>query len=228
MQFLEQYRSQHPQALILDDGDNFLNYGSPGKLPIITTAFQLSPYDVINLGDQDLAFAPQEYFKVQGIVKHFGEPILIKKGKTTYSILPVIHPDTRRFYPPDTFKGMSFSDPMVDIKEWLQSLPSPETFTVLLSHSGFQVDTTYAHAYPQIDLIVGGHSQTKIDSLYAVNGVPVVQAGGNAQYVGEIRFTLEGDKPAPVYYHLYPLKSDMRTHPKMETLLQRFHQGMTQ
>lgn len=135
-----------------------MNYDSPEKRSIIVTAIHIGQYDVINLGDPDLAFAPSKYFKVNEMIKNQGQSIIIRKGKTTFAVFPVIHPNTMRFYPPNTFKGTVFSNPRDDIKKWQSSLPSPDTFTILLSHSGTHKDGRYARLFPEIDLIVGGHS----------------------------------------------------------------------
>jgi len=222
-QFIHEYREKYPDALVVDNGDNFLSYDTELKFPIIITAFQLSRYDVINLGDQDLAFAPDDYFEVKGVINRHGRALSLPKGGTSFSVLPVMHPSTRKFYPENTFANAQFSNPVVDIKEWLRTTQSREVFTVLLSHSGFQEDAAYAQAFPDINLIIGGHSQTRIDTLLTVNGVPIVQGGGNAQYVGEIRFVKEADRFNPVYYHLHPLRKEMANHPKMDALLESYH-----
>ncbi len=227
-QFITEYRENHPDVLVLDNGDNFVNYDHELKIPIIIAAFHVCRYDVINPGDQDLAFAPPDYFAVRGIINHHGKALSLRKGETSFSVLPVMHPDTRKFYPENTFKDVQFSNPIDDIKEWLRTNQKREVFTILLSHSGFQEDENYAQTFPEIDLIIGGHSQTRIDTLHTVNGVPIVQAGGNAQYVGEIRFVRDGDRFTPTYYHLHPLRPEMASHPKMEALLEDYHEKTSQ
>ena len=47
---------------------------------------------------------------------------------------------------------------------------------------------------PGIDVVVGGHSHTVLTSPIMANGrTPVVQAGHNGGYLGELTVTIDGD-----------------------------------
>lgn len=58
---------------------------------------------------------------------------------------------------------------------------------VLLSHVGVENDSIIAASVPEIDLIIGGHSHTRLDEPVVVNGVPIVQTGSRGTTAGEIR-----------------------------------------
>jgi len=228
VQFILEYRERHPEVLVLDNGDNFLNYGSPEKEPVILAAFRLIPYDVINLGDQDLAFAPREYFALRPVIRTRGNAIVVRRKAVTFTVLPVIHANTRKFYPENTFQRYKFSDPSDDIKRWLLDTGQKPVFRILLSHSGYEADLEYARRFQGIDLILGGHSQTRIDTLNIRNGIPVLQAGGNAEYVGEVRFRKQGSGYEPVAYALHPMTLQMPTNRNMQTLLNDYHRRIGQ
>ena len=68
---------------------------------------------------------------------------------------------------------------------------------ILLTHCGFEHDSEIAAAYDsnlpsesgtiRIDMIIGGHSHTRLPSPVIVNGVRIVQTGGKGVEPGEIR-----------------------------------------
>lgn len=68
-----------------------------------------------------------------------------------------------------------------------------------LTHIGLENDAALAEAYPQLDLIIGGHSHHYIEEAVFVGDVLIAQAGGNRHevsrehpvYLGKITITLE-------------------------------------
>lgn len=54
---------------------------------------------------------------------------------------------------------------------------------VALTHIGLESDVALAEEFPQIDVIIGGHSHHMIEEAVLVNGVLVAQAGGNQHVV---------------------------------------------
>ena len=223
--FIETYRRAHPGVLVVDGGDNFIDYHPPEVEAIITTAFRTARYDIINLGDQDIAYGTDEYFQLQPLMRDPAVPVTIKKDGITFSIMPVIHPAVTRFYPEFIFNDIDLEGQDDKIEAWLESV-APQSFRILLSHSGFDQDQLYARRFPEIDLIIGGHSQTLLDTLTVVNGVPIAQAGGAAAYIGEVRFTRSGGEYAPSHYQLHALTLDMPDHPKIIALVQAYKNGL--
>jgi 5'-nucleotidase len=73
---------------------------------------------------------------------------------------------------------------------------------ILLSHSGYQIDRYIADATTGIDVIVGGHTNTYLnsndedaDGPYPTvqNGVQIVQAYAYGKYLGELNVTFDAD-----------------------------------
>jgi 2',3'-cyclic-nucleotide 2'-phosphodiesterase (5'-nucleotidase family) len=69
---------------------------------------------------------------------------------------------------------------------------------ILVSHCGVDRDSGIANYYdaaslpegaakPRIDLIVGGHSHTRLETAAVIRGIPIVQTGARCQAVGEVR-----------------------------------------
>jgi 2',3'-cyclic-nucleotide 2'-phosphodiesterase (5'-nucleotidase family) len=217
--FIEEYRKQNTNVLVIDNGDNFIEYMNPGFEQVITETMKMLDYDVINLGDQDVAYAYEEYFELGAVVKNLGEDIKLRKGDIKYSILPLLHPGTTRFYPDFIFIGYGIEDYREQIETWLNRAYVRDSFKILLSHSGLDQDKELAAAYPEIDLIVGGHSQTVVDTPLVVAGVPIVQAGGYAGFVGEIHFSKTPSGYNVSSYQLHTLSPEAPDHPDVLKLI---------
>lgn len=74
---------------------------------------------------------------------------------------------------------------------------------VLLSHLGAGADTQLAQAVPGMDIILGGHTHTKLSTprmvkvgertAFSLGAVPIVQASYHGQYVGKTRLVFRCD-----------------------------------
>ncbi|MDD4730113.1 MAG: metallophosphoesterase, partial [Dysgonamonadaceae bacterium] len=89
------------------------------------------------------------------------------------AIVSVLHinntgiPDTH----PDNVKGVTFKDPIEIANDYLFLKDSCDVF-VMLNHFGFENDVMLAKQLPTntVDVIIGGHSHTKIDKERIYNG----------------------------------------------------------
>jgi 2',3'-cyclic-nucleotide 2'-phosphodiesterase (5'-nucleotidase family) len=89
-------------------------------------------------------------------------------------------------------KNILFPDP-VKTAEKYKFLRENNVF-VGLFHTGLETDIEIANAVPELDLILGGHSHTKIDTGMIQNGVLITQASAYLQYVGETRISVKNGK----------------------------------
>ena len=70
-------------------------------------------------------------------------------------------------------------------------------FTVLLTHIGIEADIELAKILdPEwgVDVIIGGHSHTKLDEPVVVNGIPIVQAAYGTNQIGRFDITVDTDE----------------------------------
>jgi len=86
--------------------------------------------------------------------------------------------------------------------------------TVLLTHIGFDSDVELAKMLkPEwgVDMIIGGHSHTILDTPVEVNGVLVAQAGVGTDQIGRFDITVDDDTNAIVEYkwRLIPITDDL-------------------
>jgi 5'-nucleotidase/UDP-sugar diphosphatase len=70
----------------------------------------------------------------------------------------------------------------------------PQTdLIVLLTHNGVEEDKELARAISGADIIVGGHSHTRLSEPVVENGVIIVQAGSYCKNLGELTIQICGD-----------------------------------
>jgi len=79
---------------------------------------------------------------------------------------------------------------------------------IVLSHMGLGYDRYLAQATEGLDLIVGGHSHVELEKPEIVNGVLIVQAGSNCQFLGRIDLDVEGDSIADYHGRLIPMLTE--------------------
>lgn len=99
-------------------------------------------------------------------------------------------PDTH----PDHVKGFAFKDPFQTAQEYL-FLRDQSDVLIMLNHMGFEQDVKIAMQLPSnaVDVIIGGHSHTKVEKEQIHNGVLITQAGHRLNYATLIKLTVNPD-----------------------------------
>lgn len=126
------------------------------------------------------------------------EPYKILKTKKGFEIfcLGVIETSTKigdRYIPsthPDRVKEIDFPYFSEVIGQY-KSHKKENNLCVLLSHLGQGQDVKMARQYGFLDLIVGGHSHSKISKPYIENNALICQAGSRGSYIGQIELMID-------------------------------------
>ncbi len=95
---------------------------------------------------------------------------------------------------------------------------------ILLTHQGYEEDKALAKMLRGVDVIVGGHSHTRVPDPKRVNGVIVAQAGSNLQSLGRLDLQVAGDSVVSYQGALIPLIMDSvrSPNPRMEELVSAY------
>ena len=114
--------------------------------------------------------------------------------------------------------AVKFADPVETAKEMVKLLRETEKVDVViaLTHGGMVKDkdgrytngedVQLARDVLDIDVVISGHSHTVLKEAFIVNDrTPVVQAGKNGEYLGELVIAMDGGKPKVVSYNLLPI-----------------------
>ena len=83
---------------------------------------------------------------------------------------------------------------------------------VLLSHSGYDTDIEFAKNYQDIDLIIGGHSQTLLKDASHIYDTYIVQAGKAGYRIGVLKLKIENSKIEQVENKLILLNKKIKNH----------------
>src|SRR5690606_23217962 len=130
---------------------------------------------------------------------------LIDKGGIRFGLFGLLGNNAVAVSP--MIKPVTFADPVITAKAMVAKLREEGAeVVILLAHMGVvqQDDGSWrgeevelVEQVPGIDIVVGGHSHVALPQPVLVNGhTPVVQAGSEIQYLGELRMTI-GDDGVP-------------------------------
>ena len=110
---------------------------------------------------------------------------------------------------PKYFTDLKFEDPEKVLKSYKKELKKYD-FKIALTHLGAKKDRVVAENNQWLDLIIGGHSHTRMEPLEQYKNVRVTQAGGNVKYLGVNTVMFVDKKIISIENHLIPLKFQER------------------
>lgn len=106
---------------------------------------------------------------------------------------------------------------------------SPD-LVILISHTGFQEDKALADSVPGIDIILGGHSHTPVDTAWVgVHKTIVVQTPGKASNIGRLDVLVSPAGGVDTFvWQLVPLYTrSFPEDPKMRAVIEEATRGVT-
>lgn len=119
---------------------------------------------------------------------------------------------TARFNPYYHKLGWDVKDLFETLDRELMGLRDETDIIVLLSHTGINSDEDIAKRYPEIDLIIGGHTHHLLATGELVNDVLLTAAGKFCAHVGEV--AIYWDHKTKKVRHKVARTTDVRTYPK--------------
>ena len=131
-------------------------------------------------------------------------------GGKKVAIFSYTSEDAFGFTPEERLKSGIWYVKIVDykspLKGFIESKRKDNDLLVVISHAGIEADQALAQEFPEIDVIIGAHSQTFLNQPTKVGRTVIAQAAGDGQYLGKlvIKFDDNG-RPAPEAYELIPL-----------------------
>ncbi len=110
------------------------------------------------------------------------------------AIIGVVTEDTPRTTNPGNVAGLSFLPPADTVRRYIQELHRKADIVVVLSHIGLSADRYLAAQVKGIDIIVGGHSHTRLEKPVRVGKTIIVQAWEHGKALGVLDLTLKDRK----------------------------------
>ena len=237
-------RKMHKCVFLVAAGDNFTGnpivdmYPDKGY-PMIDLMNMLR-YDVTAIGNHEFDMGQEMQNKrrqqatfpficcnidASGAIVKQPEPyVVLKAGKVKIPFLGFIQlgenglPDSH----PSRLEGLKFTDGIAKARDfmWLK-----EKYGILigLTHLGVELDEPLANAYPQFDVIIGGHSHTTMTKPMMVNNVMIVQTGSGLKNVGITTLQVTKGKVTDRKYELVPLASIRGTKPEVQAAIDKYN-----
>ncbi|MCQ6276557.1 bifunctional metallophosphatase/5'-nucleotidase [Bacillus sp. V3B] len=87
--------------------------------------------------------------------------------------------------------GWTIQDPMEELKQQLSYLKGKADIMVLLSHLGIHDDEQIGHEFPEIDVVIGGHTHHILHEGKMVDNTLLTCAGKYGMFVGHITLTVD-------------------------------------
>ena len=244
--YIEMIRADSEHVIVLDVGDAFsidLSY-SQKEADLTWDTFNLMRLDAFTPGEIDFVFglpylqnlAERAEFDIVAaniVDAGTGEPLfgsrykVIDVGGIRVGITGVLD-DAIRF--PGYIDTSSFRiEPVAETLLRLASdMNRDADFLILLSHLGRERSMDLARDVPGFDLIVVGHGKPVIKKLEKIGETVLVAAGAAGQYIGKMKLSLDSDgKMVESYFHLVPLKEEIRVHDSVRLLFDLYGLDLT-
>ncbi|XP_077527210.1 protein 5NUC-like [Haemaphysalis longicornis] len=249
---VRELKRRHKNTLFLNAGGFFQGtlWYSVLRHKIVSYAMSRMGYDAIGLGNNEFDDGPQELAPFVREMKKSGVPVLATNVETSrdpifmgmvlpksevlmmsgfkVALLAVVTRDTETIAQPGRVKILPVAD-SINKETWRLKQQGVKIF-ILISHLGFDADKRLAVTCPDLDVIVGGHSQTFLytgtpprqeDRKRVEGGYPfvvsrrsrpscvVVQGYRYGKYLGhvELMFNHKGD---PTHWRGAPILLDQR------------------
>lgn len=132
-------------------------------------------------------------------------------------------------YAPES--GIDF-DPIVDTSKKIVKELKEEgvDMIICLSHSGTDKDSSksedeeLARKVPEIDVIISGHTHTRLDDYIKVGDTYIVSCGNYGENLGELHLKKSGDRWKVAKYHLNALTDDIKEDQEIVKELKAYQQ----
>lgn len=129
---------------------------------------------------------------------------------------------------PDNLKGFTFTDPFETAPKYLHLRDSADAL-IYVNHFGFENDVALAQQLPHraIDLIIGGHSHTRVEKEQIHNGIFITQAERKLKYATLIKLTVKPDGQVHRQMQLLTVGNGGSKHTDIQEKVDKFNDNPT-
>jgi len=243
---VDSLRAIYPDMLLVAAGDNQtgnpVNDQYPEKgLPVIDL-MNATGFDISAVGNHEFDSSPAGFSKLSQKAKFSfisanvsaddSLNILLKPYRIItlpnglkIAFLGLLHinqngiPDSH----PDNVKGFTFRSPF-DAAPGYIGLKDQSDIFIALTHIGFENDVKLAETMPGgIDLIIGGHSHTRVEKEQVFNGILITQAENKLKYGTLIKITRKSDGSLIKSMELLDIRNRKNEKPAIRAIVDKYN-----
>jgi 2',3'-cyclic-nucleotide 2'-phosphodiesterase (5'-nucleotidase family) len=214
-------RREKPSLLLsagdMIQGDNWANLFQAES---VIELMNVMRFDAMVLGNHEFDFG-QEVLKkgvseamfpvlganVEGLA--YVKPYINKElGGIRLAIIGVVTEDVPASTHPRNVTGLRFVSAIETVQKYVEELRNNADVIIVLSHIGYPADRVLAEKVKGIDVIVGGHSHTKITKPVMIGNTLIAQAWEHGKALGVLDLTVKDGKVSRSEGHLEEIKPE--------------------
>ena len=239
---IDSVRNSEKNVLLIDSGDILDIRESRLLHDYIMRAYALLNYDYWVPGDQD--FIEGTSFLLNQMSDKAGSMLvtnLLYKGENPGKLFSIekfceirigltgtIRADLFKYLDPDLQKDFVFKEQERSLETVLVQLGKESDFCILLSHSGIDRDRKLAKTFPDIDLILGAHSQTLLLQPEKIGSTYITQIGESGYRVGILKLHFKNKQLLSLENKVILLTKDKHEDPSINALISEYHEKRLQ
>ena len=216
--YLDSLKEKNENALLVCAGDELV--GTPvstlskGKAQI--EILNIIHPDVFELGNHEFDFGVENLKELIRIAQfpiicanvvdeESGQTLvppylILEKGKAKIAFIGLNTEYLKDVVVEEGTKGLKIKKAKETLEHHLFELENKTDMQVVVSHMGYKSDVKIAEEVDGIEVIIGGHSPTKLLQPKFINQTLICQAGSNGRYIGELNLVLDLKKDKIINY----------------------------
>ncbi|NWG02204.1 MAG: 5'-nucleotidase C-terminal domain-containing protein [Syntrophaceae bacterium] len=156
------------------------------------------------------------------------KPFIVREVKgLKIGIIGIVTEETPISTHPQNVEGLQFLSSMEVVGEYISDLKNRVDFIVVLSHIGYSNDRRLAENIQGINLIVGGHSHTKLNRPVMIGETILVQAWEHGKALGVLDLALEHGKIAKYEGYLEEIRPKGQKDQAVSALVEKFKEKVS-
>ena len=165
----------------------------------------------------------------KGLIKPY---TIIEKDGVKFGIFGLMGPDAAEKAP--FSKPVTFSDPVKAAQKMVAILKDKADIIICLSHGGLNPnkekseDELLAQQVSGIDVIISGHTHTRMEAPITINNTLIVQTWEYGKQIGHIQLTLENQKIRVADYQAIPIDDRISGDPAISDLISTYEDQIDQ
>ncbi len=228
---IDSIRRVKPMTLLLDAGDvmtgnpitDLVYKGAEGGA--LFEMMNRIGYEAWELGNHDFDISQENLRKLTRIVdfptlcanivdtlnrfpENNKEFVIIEKDGLKIGIIGLMSKEFSTLVNERSNAGIKILPPVETARQLVEQLDPRTDLLIALTHEGVEDDSILAMNVKGLDIIVGGHSHTRLRHPKRVNGVLIVQAGSDCENLGVLDLKMEkhhivsyDGNLVPLWYH---------------------------